>query len=197
MCRRCGWLLLSTPSRRWIPLSITEKYKSLRDTQKSWAAHVARSVHVFYAEVVEYLHDHHEDWIMDSYYEDRSNMVVGMHLFGLQELERARKWTNHPTMQLHEMIVQNEPAAFAEAFKAWWDANGSDRKADDATWKLIRKNTHEIQEEDFDVLISYWVMDHFPDWLVMDKASFDTAWAQGSEALDARKRAMTSRISWS
>jgi hypothetical protein len=176
-------------------MSITDTYKSLRETQKSWAVHVARSVHEFYADVLEHLSTEYEDWYMDSYWNERAPLTVALHLYALDELEKARRHSNHPTMQLHEMIAANDIEAFSEAFKDFWDLHSAERTFDDRVHQTIRKNSFDEHEEDYDVLVSRVLDERFPTWPSMDSERFLEAWKEALAIQEAKTA--NHRVTWS
>jgi hypothetical protein len=101
-------------------MATLDDYRSLTG-ENTWARHIASRVHEFYAHILEYLAEEHEDWYMECGWGERGEVNTTLHLFALSELDKARAALNHPTMQLHELIPTVDHASFAERFKDVYD----------------------------------------------------------------------------
>jgi hypothetical protein len=171
-------------------MGILSEYKSLTGAN-TWARHIASRVHDFYCQVLEYLAEEYEDWYMECGWGERGEVNTVLHLFALDELEKARAALNHPTMQLHEMITTIDHASFAEHFKAAYDKQVFSKRANE----VLRANrTDDLG--DLRVMTAQALVEQYGDLVwEMDDAMLAEKWDE--EWAEIQYRGSTFRADWS
>lgn len=155
-------------------MGIADQYKSLRTPSSTWAREVAGRVHKFYGDVLENLQDIHEDWFVEIDFE--RPLGIDLHRYTLEELAKARAYLNHPTLQLHEFVVTQEPSEFARTFFEWYERGGAKD-----SWRLVQKNISDIDVFEGDHYIATVLTRRHPDWLRLSDEDFDAAWEDARE----------------
>ena len=172
-------------------MATLDDYRSLTG-ENTWARHIASRVHEFYALVLEYLAEEHEDWYMECGWGERGEVNTTLHLFALSELDKARAALNHPTMQLHELIPTVDHASFAERFKDTYDKQTFAKRASEVlvantnveTTGDLRMRTAQALVEKYGDLV--WEMD-----TAMLAEKWDEVWG------DLQAKGYNFRADWS
>lgn len=172
-------------------MGVMDTYRSLRTPSNTWAREVATRVHRFYDQVIDYLSEEYEEWWIEEAVHE--NFVpISLHHYTLGELAKARAALNHPAMQLHEFVVTQDVAMYAEDFKKIYDRTPE-------MWKKasqsINKNIIDMAVYSYDHYIASIVARRHPQWLTYDDNQFEAAWDDALER--AKKEAREYHIDWS